>query len=92
MSETGIEVKSQPRVVTDDPPGIAARCQAIREILSDGPSAWDELREGLQARFPTLEVFPLGEDLATLQVGGWVESLPGEPGTYRLVQEPTRGS
>jgi hypothetical protein len=85
MSKAGAKVENQERVAVESP-GIAARCGEIQNILADGPATWERLREGLSAAFPAVSFFPLGEDLATLQVGGWVEAVPGEPGTFRLAQ------
>lgn len=88
MSEGNIKIESREEIAAEVP-GIAARCQAIREILSVGPATWEELREGLRAALGLSEeiVLPMRDDLATLQVGGWVEAVPEEPGTFRLAAE-----
>ena len=88
MSDSNIKVESRAEVAMELP-GIAARCQAIRKLLSQGPATWEELREGLLGALGLAgdTVLPMRDDLATLQVGGWVEAVPGEPGTFRLAAD-----
>ena len=90
MSEERTKIERQ-EVTATEMPRIAARCQAILNILSQGPASWGQLREGLQGELnlpKDAEVLPIGEDLATLRAGGWVEVVAGEPTTFRLSQSP----